>query len=71
MQAKGIEPIGALATRCTVWAVSLAVYACERRLEGSNPHGISPITVFKTDKHANLASLLIVKPGRGIEPLAC
>jgi hypothetical protein len=29
----------------------------ERRLEGSNPYDPKIITVFKTDKHANLASL--------------
>ena len=28
-----------------------------RRLRGSNSHALSDITVFKTDKHANLASL--------------
>lgn len=43
-------------------------YRIERRVRGSNPHGLSTITVFETDKHANHATLQVEAEGEGVEP---
>jgi len=41
----------------------------ERRVRGSNPHDLAVITVFKTDKHASLATLRDGEPRRSAREL--